>query len=748
MTTRFRLFWLVLLSMSLIAGCSGVPAPFFSGPPVFPGGPRPPIFDPNLLGRPNRNIVLIEDLAALEACIDAGASAFGATLQTTNVRSETNVDSCRIGKIERGSLVEIVNYVAIESAADDLAQAATLTALLPTATPIVQAPAGPQVGYVEDIQPIFERSCSSCHSAAARIMGLQTTTYRSLMAGSDNGSVVSPGDPEGSKLWEMVSTGKMPLTGPLPPAEQQIVYEWIKEGAAERRAPKPVPAPVQTTTAVRAAATAPLITTWLNISPGTTLTDVPDACAESSDLAMFVSSDLILPVSCGAIPNDADLARILSKVGLRPADAVAAAPQGVPSASAGGRSAETSDTGAASDAAEQNPGAEAAPVQTAPVQAAPAVASRPAASGPSPIRAGALGLPAASEDDPYMMPRGGFCVERRLPDNSRGITAIAFAPDGRMFLALDSSLAGEVDPLILYDAYHPSRSVATYDWVNNSSRYEEIFMESSRITGLDYDGGALYVSRAGEVGRIPDGGGYEKLADGFAVESQLFHANNGLVISNGWLYISAGGVRDGFVEGPIVGVGEDGAQNIVSGGNPYAARIVRAPLSELVSQRSITTFSTAARGVRNPYGITADPAGRLWFTDNGATNVPDAISAGDEVNVLDPAAIGGGESATPFYGFPLALSGESPDWYSKPVVDLVNSAAPTGITWAYDTIYFGVYGRYPGLYRVGRAADGSAVAERILHGWPILAVTTAPDGALWIGMGNGGLYRITPGCSN
>ncbi len=28
----------------------------------------------------------------------------------------------------------------------------------------------------------------------------------------------------------------------------------------------------------------------------------------------------------------------------------------------------------------------------------------------------------------------------------------------------------------------------------------------------------------------------------------------------------------------------------------------------------------------------------------------------------------------------------------------------------------------------------------------LLAVTTAPDGALWVGTGSGGLYRMTPGC--
>ena len=458
---------------------------------------------------------------------------------------------------------------------------------------------------------------------------------------------------------------------------------------------------------------------WLNLLPSTQLATVPDRCPANN--GRLVSSDLILPISCGVPPSEADLTGILAGAGLRPQPMAAT------------NMATTNTAGKAG-----------APSQPATPQNT-ATTSRPPPT--TAVRSSALGLPTASEADPYMLPLGGFCLDRHLPNNARGITAITFAEDGRMFLALDSNLASEVDPLILLDAHHPSRSVALYSWRETRSRYEEILVESSRITGLDYADGALYLSRAGEVGRIPDNDDYERLAAGFAVESQLFHANNGIVVNNGWLYLSAGGVRDGYVEGPIVGIGEDGAQHIVSGGNPYAARIVRAPLNELVSQRTIALFSTAARGVRNPYGITADPVGRIWFTDNGATNVPDSISAGDEVNLLDPAAIGGGEGATPYYGFPLALSGSPPDWYSKPVLPLVNSAAPTGIAWAYDTIFFGVYGRYPGLYRVGRDSAGSAVAERILHGWPVLAVATAPDGALWIGMGDGGLYRITPGCN-
>ena len=318
--------------------------------------------------------------------------------------------------------------------------------------------------------------------------------------------------------------------------------------------------------------------------------------------------------------------------------------------------------------------------------------------------------------------RGDFCVEQRLPDNDRSITAITFAPDGRMFLALDSSPAVDVDPLVLYDAFHPSRSIAVYDYVNDT-RLQEILDESPRITGLDYANGALYVTRSGEVGYIPDGGEYEPLAGGFAVQSQLFHANNGIIVNNGYVYVSAGGVMDGYSDGPIVGIPESAAQHVVSGGNPYSARIVRAPLDRLLSERSIGVFETAARGVRNPYGITIDPAGRIWFTDNGATNLPDDVLAGDEVDLLNPSSITGSEDTAPYYGFPLALNGNAPDWYVDSVVDLVNAAAPTGITWAYNTIFFGQYGKDPGLYRLGRNDDGKVVAERLM-----VSLAAAGDG--------------------
>ena len=60
--------------------------------------------------------------------------------------------------------------------------------------------------------------------------------YDSFINGGDNGPVVLPGDPDGSVLAQkLLGTqtfgGMMPPNGALPPAEIQLVIDWIAAGA-------------------------------------------------------------------------------------------------------------------------------------------------------------------------------------------------------------------------------------------------------------------------------------------------------------------------------------------------------------------------------------------------------------------------------------------------------------------------------------------------------------------------------------
>lgn len=662
--------------------------------------PRPPTAHPDSTGGAV-DFVLLNSIEEAFECLERAQPVFAVLQSNANVRNRPDRSGCRLGRAPAGTLVRVEAIFGQERERPFVALDRTV-GRVPFTTP----------SYDDDIQPLFEESCGACHSSSAKLAELQVTAYEPLMAGGQSGPAVAPGDPDASRLWQQIRSGAMPLVGELGDDEKALIYDWIAAGAA-----------------AQAEEPAPPAEMWLNLS-GDDFTWAPNSCADDGGTEPFLNAQLVRAASCSFRPDAEQIVAYLPKVDPPPAARAASVPA-------------------------QNPPSD-QPANQAAAGTRPA-APPPAAFNSAGIVAAPLNLGPPSESDPWLVPRGGFCAQQFLADelqNRHSITALAFAPDGRLFLALDAPATGDFDPAVLYDPYNTSRAVTVWH-SNTKDSYYQILGDSSRITGLAWHAGAVYLNRAGEVGRITDGGSYEPLAGGFAVAGRLFHANNGIVITNGWVYVSAGGVRDGYSDGVIVlGDGdlpaETLATNVAAGGNPYAARIVRARLDRLLAERSISVFHTAARGVRNPYGIATDPRGRIWFTDNGATNVPGDFNAGDEVDLLDPrtlspAANAGDVNATPFYGFPLTLGGLSKDWWAHPVLTLPNSAAPTAITWAYNTIFFALYGRDPGLYRLANA-NGAIIAERIMHNWPVQAVATAPDGAVWIGTGTGGLYRLAPGC--
>lgn len=95
-----------------------------------------------------------------------------------------------------------------------------------------------EASYASDIQPFFDNRCVSCHGGVdddgqKRLeAALNLTSYETLMAGSEFGSVVEPGDAEGSILLEMLLDGSMPEEGdPATPEEIEMITNWITEGA-------------------------------------------------------------------------------------------------------------------------------------------------------------------------------------------------------------------------------------------------------------------------------------------------------------------------------------------------------------------------------------------------------------------------------------------------------------------------------------------------------------------------------------
>jgi len=79
---------------------------------------------------------------------------------------------------------------------------------------------------------LFQNRCAACHGASAT-MGLDLTSYATAMAGSKNGPVIVPGDPQGSLLVRKQS-GDQPHFGQFSAKELQRVVDWIKAGAPEK----------------------------------------------------------------------------------------------------------------------------------------------------------------------------------------------------------------------------------------------------------------------------------------------------------------------------------------------------------------------------------------------------------------------------------------------------------------------------------------------------------------------------------
>lgn len=110
------------------------------------------------------------------------------------------------------------------------------TAVPPTEAPVQQptAASSATVSFTNDIAPILESRCLSCHGGERTQEGLSVKTYADIMAGSSNGPVVVPGDAANSLLAELVANQKMPKRGPkLTPAQVQLITDWVNQGALD-----------------------------------------------------------------------------------------------------------------------------------------------------------------------------------------------------------------------------------------------------------------------------------------------------------------------------------------------------------------------------------------------------------------------------------------------------------------------------------------------------------------------------------
>ena len=148
----------------------------------------------------NKNIILVVTFSLIVGLVLAGCGA-QSTPETlaTQVPPAQPVD----GSTPQPAPTETVKLAPTDAPAQALTDIPTDAS---TAT----------VSFANDVMPIIQSRCINCHGGQRVEKGLKLDSYADVMAGSENGPVVVPGDAANSQLVELIVNQKMPKRGSIP----------------------------------------------------------------------------------------------------------------------------------------------------------------------------------------------------------------------------------------------------------------------------------------------------------------------------------------------------------------------------------------------------------------------------------------------------------------------------------------------------------------------------------------------------
>jgi len=102
---------------------------------------------------------------------------------------------------------------------------------------LAEEKAPPKVTYDDDVKPIFQQKCFSCHNPDKKSADLDLTNFTNLMQGGASGASVEAGDASASYLYDLVSHKSEPVMPPespkIPDEMIETIRKWIEGGLLE-----------------------------------------------------------------------------------------------------------------------------------------------------------------------------------------------------------------------------------------------------------------------------------------------------------------------------------------------------------------------------------------------------------------------------------------------------------------------------------------------------------------------------------
>src|SRR3954463_13061658 len=90
--------------------------------------------------------------------------------------------------------------------------------------------AEPREFFEEKVRPILESHCFNCHGPTKQKAGLRVDSRGAMMRGGDSGPVLEPGNPQSSRLIEVIRYDgdiQMPPRKNLDEAEINVLTRWV-----------------------------------------------------------------------------------------------------------------------------------------------------------------------------------------------------------------------------------------------------------------------------------------------------------------------------------------------------------------------------------------------------------------------------------------------------------------------------------------------------------------------------------------
>ena len=90
----------------------------------------------------------------------------------------------------------------------------------------------PASRFEAEVLPILESKCATCHGADDPEGGFRVVSLKGIMAGGDSGPVLTVGQSDASRIFELIESGEMPPKdeGTLTSEQIEVIRHWIADG--------------------------------------------------------------------------------------------------------------------------------------------------------------------------------------------------------------------------------------------------------------------------------------------------------------------------------------------------------------------------------------------------------------------------------------------------------------------------------------------------------------------------------------